>query len=194
MQPRKQIFYLLLINIKCLPSHFSHVQLFATLWTVACQALLSMGFSRQEYWSGLPFSSPGDLPDPSIKPRSPVSPALAEGFFTTGATWKAHVLLVTTVKLHSLGLEDRGWVMVGRITSFFSSFLISSSLLSPFLAPAIQPPIHSTLRLSLLYAVFFGRKEALGTVTAVVFSYTLQGETDSFVIPVLKDKTNTCYK
>ena len=62
--------------------------------------------------------------------------------------------------------------MVGRITSFFSSFLISSSLLSPFLAPAIQPPIHSTLRLSLLYAVFFGRKEALGTVTAVVFSHS----------------------
>ena len=49
----------------------SHVQLFATLWTVAHQALPSMGFSRQEYWSGLPFSSPGDLPEPGIKPRSP---------------------------------------------------------------------------------------------------------------------------
>ena len=43
---------------------------FATPWTVACQAPLSMGFSRQEYWSGLPFPSPGDLPDPGIKPRS----------------------------------------------------------------------------------------------------------------------------
>ena len=42
-----------------------------TLWTVACQASLSMGFSRQEYWSGLPFSSPGDLPNPGIKPGSP---------------------------------------------------------------------------------------------------------------------------
>ena len=42
-----------------------------TLWTVACQALLSMGLSRQEYWSGLPFPPPGDLPDPGIKPRSP---------------------------------------------------------------------------------------------------------------------------
>ena len=49
----------------------SHVQLFATLWTVAHQAPLSMGFSRQEYWSGLPFPSPGDLPDPGIEPRSP---------------------------------------------------------------------------------------------------------------------------
>ena len=49
----------------------SRVQLFVTLWTVAYQASLSMGFSRQEYWSGLPFPSPGDLPDPGIKPESP---------------------------------------------------------------------------------------------------------------------------
>ena len=49
----------------------SHVRLFATLWTVAPQAPTSMGFSRQEYWSGLPFPSPGDLPDPGIEPRSP---------------------------------------------------------------------------------------------------------------------------
>ena len=49
----------------------SHVQLFAIPWTVVYQASLSMGFSRQEYWSGLPFPSPGDLPDPGIEPRSP---------------------------------------------------------------------------------------------------------------------------
>ena len=49
----------------------SHVRLFVTPWTVAYQAPPSMGFSRQEYWSGLPFPSPGDLPDPGIKPRSP---------------------------------------------------------------------------------------------------------------------------
>ena len=49
----------------------SRVRLFATPWTVAHQALPSMGFSRQEYWSGLPFPSPGDLPDPGIEPRSP---------------------------------------------------------------------------------------------------------------------------
>ena len=49
----------------------NHVRLFATPWTVACQAPLSVGFSREEYWSGLPFLSPGDLPDPGIKPRSP---------------------------------------------------------------------------------------------------------------------------
>ena len=48
----------------------SHVQLFVTSWTVARQALLSMGFFRQEYWSGLPFPSPGDLSDPGIEPQS----------------------------------------------------------------------------------------------------------------------------
>ena len=48
----------------------SHVRLFATPWTVTYQALPSMGFSRQEYWSGLPFPSPGDLPDSGIEPRS----------------------------------------------------------------------------------------------------------------------------
>ena len=56
--------------------------LFATPWTVAHEAPLSMGFSRQEHWSGLPFLPPGDLPDPGIKPTSPVSPALAGGCFT----------------------------------------------------------------------------------------------------------------
>ena len=57
-------------------SLFSRVRLFATPRTVACQALLSMGFSRQEYQSGLSFPSPGNLPDPGIELASPVSPAL----------------------------------------------------------------------------------------------------------------------
>ena len=56
---------------------FSHVRLFATPWTVACQAPLSMGFSRQKYWSGLPFLSPGDLPHPGIEPGSPSLEAAA---------------------------------------------------------------------------------------------------------------------
>ena len=59
----------------------SHVQLFATLWTVAHQAPLSMGFSGQEYWSGLLFPSPGDLPDPEIELVSSASLALAGRFF-----------------------------------------------------------------------------------------------------------------
>ena len=74
----------------CMLSHFSCVQLFATLWTVACQAALSMGFSRQQYWSGLPCSPPGDLPNLGIEPWFLMSSALADGFFTTGATWETH--------------------------------------------------------------------------------------------------------
>ena len=67
----------------------SRVRLFATLQTVAHHAPLSMRFSRQEYWSGLPFPPPGDLPDSGIKPMPLMSPALAGGFFTTGTAWKA---------------------------------------------------------------------------------------------------------
>ena len=62
--------------MKLLLNCFSPVRLFATPWTVAHQAPLSMGFSRQEYRSGLPCPPPGDLPDPGIKPMSPASPAL----------------------------------------------------------------------------------------------------------------------
>ena len=57
----------MIVKVKLL----SHVQLFATPWTVTYQDLSSLGFSRQEYWSGLPFPSPGDLPDPRIEPGSP---------------------------------------------------------------------------------------------------------------------------
>ena len=70
----------------CVLSRFSCVQLFPTPWTVACQAAVATGFSRQEYWSGLPCPPPGDLPNPRIKPESLMSPALAGGFFTT---WEA---------------------------------------------------------------------------------------------------------
>ena len=70
---------------------FSPAQLFVTPWTVVRQAPLSMGFSRQEYWTGLWCPPPGDLPNPGIKPTSLMSPALAGRFFTTSATWEALV-------------------------------------------------------------------------------------------------------
>ena len=73
----------------CMLSRFSHVRLFATSWTVALQAPLSVGLSRQEYWSGLPSPPPGDLPDPGIEPVYLLSPALAGRFFTTSAAWEA---------------------------------------------------------------------------------------------------------
>ena len=71
------------VTYECILSHFSHVQFFAILWTVACQALLSKGFSRQEYWSGLLCLPLGDLPCLGIEPASLTSPALTGRFFTT---------------------------------------------------------------------------------------------------------------
>ena len=67
-----------------------------TQWTVAHQAPLSMGFSRQEYWSGLPCPPPGDLPDPGIEPSSLMPPALTGGFFTTSTTWEDRMMEITS--------------------------------------------------------------------------------------------------
>ena len=73
-EKNRDVFHVVLVSLlRC-------ISLFVTPWTVACQAPLFMGFSRREYWSGLPFPSPGNLPDPGIKSASP---ALAGGFFTT---------------------------------------------------------------------------------------------------------------
>ena len=79
----------------------SCVQLFATLWTVARQAPLSVGFSRQECWSWLPFHPPGDIPKPGIEP---MSPALAGSFFTTAPPGKPGMRLVT-VKIERIDLR-----------------------------------------------------------------------------------------
>ena len=76
----------------CMRSRFSRVQLFATLWIVAHQAPLPMGFSRQEYWSGLPCPPPGGLPNPGIEPLSLMSPALAGEFFIASTTLEAPAL------------------------------------------------------------------------------------------------------
>ena len=81
---------------------------YTTLWTVAWQDSLSRRFSLEEYWNGLPCSSPGNLPDPGIKLASPKSPALASGFFTSSTTLEAlnqHMcvcLLITSVMPDSL--------------------------------------------------------------------------------------------
>ena len=83
-------------------SCFSRVRLFVTLWTIACPASLCMGFSRQEYWTGLPYPSPGDLPHSGIELVSLMSPALASGFFATSATWEApqHIIFQSNNQHH----------------------------------------------------------------------------------------------
>ena len=84
----------------CVLSCFSPAQLFVTPWTIAGQVPLSMGFSRQKYWNGLRFPSPGDLPDPGIEPTSLTSPALAGRLFTTSATWVSSVTKLLPISVN----------------------------------------------------------------------------------------------
>ena len=96
---------------------------FATPWIFSCQALLSMGFSRQEYWSGLPFPPPGDLPNPGIKP---MSPALAGRFFTTELPprkpiLEVHMLLNSVFLLLIFLLLQSGFRQVPRRVGEISS-------------------------------------------------------------------------
>ena len=104
---------------------------FVTPSTVACQAPPSMGFSRQEYWRGLPLPSPGDLPNPGIEPTSPVSPALASVFFTTRATWWAAVHWVT---------QSRTWLK-----------RLSSSSIPITIFVQVMNPIHNAQSNSYFY-------------------------------------------
>ena len=96
----------------------SSVRLFATPWTVAYQAPLFMGFSKQEYWSGLPCPPPGDHPDPGIESLSPVSPALAGGFFTAEPLEKHFYCTDTTFSLSICELMDI-WI----ISPFFVTMM-----------------------------------------------------------------------
>ena len=96
----------------------SRVWFFATPWTAARQTPLSMEFSRQEYWSGLPFPPPGDLPDPGIKTVSPVSLALACGFFIMShpgspPKWKINVQLVNSSLTGPMGRDHKAELVVG---------------------------------------------------------------------------------
>ena len=86
-QIRTDLCFISLLHV-CMLSCFSRILLLVTLWTVACQAPLSMGFSKQEYWNGLPFPSPRDLPDPGIEPALHRFLELAVGFFNSSTTWE----------------------------------------------------------------------------------------------------------
>ena len=85
--------------VLCCVTLLSCVQLCETLWTIARQAPLSMGFSRQEYWSGLLCPPPGDLPNPRIELASLMSPILAGGFFTISTTWETPNILLYNILL-----------------------------------------------------------------------------------------------
>ena len=85
----------------------SRVQFFTTPWTVACQASLSMVFSRQEYWSRFPCPPPEDFPNPGTEPASLTSPALAGGFFTASTTWEAPIGRIS--QFSRSGVSDSLW-------------------------------------------------------------------------------------
>ena len=133
--PNFQLIYHLYNVRVCAVSHFSCVQLFVTLWTTACQASLSVGFSSQEYWGGLPCPPPRNLPDLGIEPRPLMSPALAEKFFTISSTGKAHLYVNSynklTFKSKSCVNEIlfEGFIFVQVI---FSCFLTTAMLTSFF--------------------------------------------------------------
>ena len=87
--------------------HLNCVRLFATLRTAAHQAPLSTGFSRQEYWSGLPCPPPGDLSDPGIELAFLMSPALADRFFTTSATWEVRRMNLKSVIQNEVSQKEK---------------------------------------------------------------------------------------
>ena len=110
----------------CMLSHISQVWLFATLWTMAHQAPSSMGFSRQEYWSGLPCPPPGDLPDPGIEPISLCLLHWQAGFFLplspSGNPWNEHIAynncssyFVLCLKIKLQNHVDIGWDLIQRL-------------------------------------------------------------------------------
>ena len=113
----------------------NHVRLFATLWTVAQQAPLSKGFSRQEHWSGLLCSPPGDLPNPGIKPASLISPALADGFFTTSTHKCSQLLncnfpiylLILNTHTHTNEVEKLSWAWRRCLEGIRSQVKMSNS-------------------------------------------------------------------
>ena len=111
----------------CVLSHFSRVQLFAIPWTIDCQAPLSLGFSRQEYWSELPCPPAGDLPDPGLEPKSPASPVLAGRFINAEPPGKplmpANCWINTRIKPLSIPIPYRFSVLKIFASHFLSFFL-----------------------------------------------------------------------
>ena len=120
-----------------------------TLKTVAHQAPLSMGFSRQEYWSGLPCSPPGDLPNLGIEPSSLTSPTTAAEFFTTSATWEAHSQKYNIQNKTLATLCYQLWLLVNTWL-FTVTFLWSQKLytdfwfcwVSAFLTPVFKDQVY----------------------------------------------------
>jgi len=120
-------------------SRFSCVLLFATLWTVARQVPLSMGFSRQEYWTGLPCRPPGDLPNPGIKPTSSMSPAFQDRFLTTSTTCNSTREHLSKPKSYPW-CNTINWSTEHMERSDKCLFLFQDQIQDPTLHLAVMPP------------------------------------------------------
>ena len=133
----------------------SRVGLFVTPWTVAHQASLSMEFSRQEYYSGLPFPSPGDLPDPGKEPEFLEPPALAGVFITTAPPGKPKLSWVT-VKSHLLRtflvLSDRSVYTLPAVPMVLDTWPLSCSLPCPSVSCTVNVLRTSVLCLPFIFA------------------------------------------
>ena len=132
-------------------SCFSPVRLFATLWTIAHSAPLSMGFSRQEYWGGLLCPPPGYLPNPGIEPASLTSPALSGGFFTT-----SKCRLGST---NIFGLEKSNFQHQWYFSSFLTAWTVLSAVSSEVsqLCPTLCNPMDCNLTGSSVHGIFQAR-------------------------------------
>ena len=122
----------------CMLSHFSCVQLCDTLWTVARQAPLPVGFSRQEHYSRLPCPLLGGLPDPGMEPESLASLAMAGGFLTTSTTWEAHfqwplILLEKSLQQECLSLWLRDTFTLHKKTNYPEETTLMRGLWSTWL-------------------------------------------------------------
>ena len=138
----------------CVLSCFSCVWLFVTLWTPAYQASLVKKFSREEYWSGLPCPRPGDLPDPGIEPVSLRSPAVAGGFFTTSAIWKAPTCNDGMMQSPTVTIWDKSSIKQCFIWNRFSmcvSYYFSSAWWILFLGCRVYQCSQLTCLLSTYY-------------------------------------------
>ena len=133
-------------------SHLRCVRLFVTLWTVAHKAPPSMGFSRQEYWSGLPFPSPADLPDPVIKPRSPALQAYTLTSEPPGKLEPSKILPSLVLPFspeHLLFLQPRT-LPLGK-----HDFLPHFSLRSPHLSESLSRQASNPSIFPIFYLLFF---------------------------------------
>ena len=158
----------------CALSHLSLVRLFVTVWAVSAR-LYPWGFSRQEYWSGLPCLLPGDLPDSEIKPTSLTSPALAGRFFITSATWEACTIVLDDHKDSPEFKEIYPWFRLFR-TRLYVLFLVNFIFSN---APSVNryeyPKAGTRVRLWSTPTQYLRRHSLLGSGKCRVSTWVLRG-------------------